>query len=145
MKNHRTENYKHQIELNVRFMDLDALHHVNNARYLNFLEEGRIAYSQEVLGLFNRIDEFNVLVARVEIDFIRPIAFGEKVTVYTKVSKLGTKSFVFDSLICASSKGEEKVCAHALQTIVAFDPKSNSSIEIPQSLKDQVQSYEPLL
>ena len=43
------EDYHHEIEMNVRFMDLDALNHVNNARYLNFLEEARLSYSQQSL------------------------------------------------------------------------------------------------
>ena len=55
--------FQHKIKLNVRFMDLDAMHHVNNARYLNFLEESRIAYSQEVLQQFNDIKSFNAVVA----------------------------------------------------------------------------------
>ena len=62
MKDIDLSKFKHHIDLNVRFMDLDALQHVNNARYLNFLEESRIAYSQEVLNMFNNLSELNVVV-----------------------------------------------------------------------------------
>ena len=139
------EDFKHKIALNVRFMDLDALRHVNNGRYLNFLEEARIAYSQERLDLFNSIEEFNVVVARIEIDFISPILFGEEVGVYTRISKMGTKSFNFESIITATSKSKkERIAAHANQTIVAFDPKINQSIVIPEKIKEQIRVIEKI-
>ena len=83
-------------------MDLDALQHVNNARYLNFLEEARIAYCQEKLDLFNNINDLNVLVARIEIDFMKPIHFEDKLSIHTRVSKMGTKSFTFESIFSAA-------------------------------------------
>ncbi len=137
--------YRHQIEVPVRFMDIDALQHVNNARYLNFLEEARIAYSQELLGIFNNIKELNVLVARVEIDYFRPILYGSKVNIHTRISKVGTKSFVFDSVITTTIKGEEQIAAQALQTLVTFDVKSGKSIVIPSDLKKQIIALESQL
>jgi acyl-CoA thioester hydrolase len=134
--------FTHTLDLNVRFMDLDALQHVNNARYLNFLEEARLAYSQEILDLFNRIEELNVVVARIEIDFMQPIYFGDKVQVHTRISKLGNKSFTFESMISAKRKGKTHIASRALQVIVAFDPKQNKSIPIPDSVKEKIQQVE---
>ena len=142
-KDLQLEQFKHKIELNVRFMDLDALRHVNNGRYLNFLEEARIAYSQEHLDLFNSIEEFNVVVARIEIDYISPILFGEKVSVYTRISRMGSKSFNFESILTATDKSnKERIAAHANQTIVAFDPKINKSIVIPEEIKAEIRRIE---
>ena len=104
MQNNQLSNFQHILEVPVRFMDMDALQHVNNARYLNFLEESRIAYSQDLLNTYNSIQELNVLVARVEIDFMRPILFEEKVKVYTRIAKLGNKSFTFESIITTTNK-----------------------------------------
>lgn len=137
--------YRHRIEVAVRFMDIDALQHVNNARYLNFLEEARIAYSQELLGIFNNIKELNVLVARVEIDYLRPILYGNSVYVYTRISKVGNKSFVFDSVVTTLVDEEEKIAARALQTLVAFDMVTGKSTPIPSDLKQQIVELEPYL
>jgi len=142
MSNINLEDYKHQIELKVRFMDLDALQHVNNARYLNFLEEARIAYSQEILEIFSNIKELNVLVARIEIDFMKPILFGEKVLVKTKVSRVGNKSFEFDSVVCTEKNKKTAVVARAIQTLVAFDVTKGTTISIPQELKDKIARFE---
>ena len=110
------KHFRHQISMNVRFMDLDALHHVNNARYLNFLEEARIAYSQDILGLFRDLKQLNVLVARIEIDYLKPIHLGK-----------------------------ENIAAKALQTLVTFDVKQQRTIDIPEEIREKVEAYEPAL
>lgn len=139
------DKFRHQLDLKVRFMDLDALHHVNNARYLNFLEEARIAYSQDVLGLFRDIKQLNVLVARIEIDYLRPILFGDAVKIYTRVNKMGNKSFTFECLVCSSHDGKEKVAAKALQTLVTFDVQKQQTISIPAEIKEKIEHFEPSL
>ncbi len=137
--------FRHQLDLKVRFMDLDALHHVNNARYLNFLEEARIAYSQDVLGLFRDIKQLNVLVARIEIDYLQPILFGDAVKIYTRVNKMGNKSFTFECLVCSIHDGKEKVAAKALQTLVTFDVQKQQTISIPEEIKEKIEHFEPSL
>ena len=137
------KNYRHSVEIPVRFMDIDALQHVNNARYLNFLEESRIAYSQDLLNTYNSIQELNVLVARVEIDFMRPSLFEEKVKVYTRIAKLGNKSFTFESIITTTNKKGEFPSAKAVQTLVAFDPKTNQTAPIDDKLRERIIELEP--
>lgn len=134
--------YKHKIELNIRFMDIDAMNHVNNARYLNFLEESRIAYSQEVLQQFNDIKSFNAVVARIEIDYLRPIEFGEKVLVYTRISRIGTKSFNFESVIVIEKDGKSIPAAKATQALVNIDLKSGKSDVIPDTIRKKIEQFE---
>lgn len=138
-------NYRHSVEIPIRFMDIDALQHVNNARYLNFLEESRIGYSQDLLNTYNSIKELNVLVARVEIDFMRPILFEEKVKVYTRIAKLGNKSFTFESIITTTNKNGEFPSAKAVQTLVAFDPITNHTTPIDEKLRERIIELEPNL
>lgn len=138
------EDYKHQVEMNVRFMDLDALNHVNNARYLNFLEEARIAYSQEMLDVFKNIKDLNVVVARIEIDYIRPILYHEKIKILSRIKSMGKKSFTFDSLICIKKGDELKIAVKAIQVIVAFNPKTKKSIEIPIEMANRIKQIEKL-
>ncbi len=134
--------FKHITDISVRFMDIDALQHVNNARYLNYLEEARISYSKQILGLFEKLDEFNVLVARVEIDFMRPILYNSQVKIYTRVPKVGNKSFTFESIICVEHKEETQMVSRAVQTLVTFNSKTNKSIPVPEELKKKVLKYE---
>lgn len=72
-------------------MDLDALGHVNNAIYLNYLEEGRDRLLESCLG-----ESFaHVVIARVEIDYRHEIARGvDFVVVHAAVESVGTSSIV---------------------------------------------------
>ena len=134
--------FKHTTTFSVRFMDLDALNHVNNARYLNYLEEARIKYSNDVLNTYKSISELTVLVARVEIDYLFPIEFGSMVKVYTRVNKLGTKSFSFECVICGIKDEKEVVAAHSIVTLVSFDAKTGKSVEILPEFKEKIKSFE---
>jgi YbgC/YbaW family acyl-CoA thioester hydrolase len=144
MKSFDPSLYQHSISFPVRFMDIDALNHVNNARYLNYLEEARIAYSRELLNTYHSIEDLKVLVARVEIDYLYPIKFGSEVKVYTRISKVGTKSFNFECVICGVSGGKETPAAFSNVTLVSFDPISEQSVEIDPELKKRIMAFEKL-
>ena len=68
----------------VRWGDLDAFGHVNNATYLVFAQEARFAWSKMI----------EMVVARAEVDFIAPIYTGDiYIDVEIWVNKIGTSSF----------------------------------------------------
>ena len=54
--------------IEIRWRDMDAYGHVNNAVYLNYLEEARDAWVQDVLGEVS--DTWDFVLAHVEIDFL---------------------------------------------------------------------------
>ena len=69
----------------VRWDDLDAIGHVNHAKYLTFAQEARFA----MLGFFNMV------VARAEADYKAPIAEGNTfINITTWVESIGTSSFI---------------------------------------------------
>ena len=57
----------HEERIRIRWRDLDAYGHVNNAVYLNYLEEARDAVVQKVLGPVTNTWDF--VLARVAIDY----------------------------------------------------------------------------
>ena len=83
-------NFPINVSLEVRFHDLDGLGHVNNAVYLTYAEFGRIRYF-EAIGI--NAGSGNVILARAEVDFIKPVQFGGTVEVQTRVSRVGNSSF----------------------------------------------------
>ncbi len=88
-----TDEYRHRTSLQVRFRDIDAFGHVNNAVYFSFVELARIRYLLDVLQPDVPFDRLPLILARVELDFRSPIAFGEDVTVETRVDRIGRTSF----------------------------------------------------
>jgi len=73
--------YKHKLNITVRFSDLDAMGHVNNATFLTFMEEARFAYFRAVLTRDQDYLNFEAIIARIEIDFKNQICPDDKVVV----------------------------------------------------------------
>jgi YbgC/YbaW family acyl-CoA thioester hydrolase len=82
-------------EERVRFRDLDPMGHVNNAVFLTYLEQARVAFFAE-MGAATGLEDMNMIVARVEIDFKAPVRLGQEVEVSVRASRFGTKSFDLD-------------------------------------------------
>jgi acyl-CoA thioester hydrolase len=61
----------HEVRIPIRWRDLDAYGHVNNAVFLTYLEEARDAWVQSVLGAVTETWDF--VLARVEIDYRREL------------------------------------------------------------------------
>lgn len=98
----------------VRWGDLDAFGHVNNATYLVFAQEARYAWSQML----------EMVVARAEVDFIAPIYFGDiYLDVEIWVNKIGTSSF---GVTYEMKNGEELVAVvKTVQVTVSMDTKKS--------------------
>ena len=110
----------------VRFRDLDAFGHVNNAVYATYLEDARNAYLRE-LGLVRSIADIKMILARQEIDFRAQVDVGEQLEVGVRPARFGTKSFDLEYEIRAG----DRVAATAKSVIVAFDYDANESIPLP--------------
>lgn len=84
----------------LRWSDLDAFNHVNNARYMTFLEQARIEWFQTI-GEAWVTDACAPVVASVTLDFRRPIEYPASVFVELFVQKLGNSSVVIGHRIVA--------------------------------------------
>ena len=77
-------------QVRVRWSDLDAFRHVNNAKTVTLLEEARVdwLFSEAARHGVDRLTE-GIVVARLEIDYKRPIGMELPVTVSMGLTKLG--------------------------------------------------------
>ena len=66
--------------MDVRWREMDALGHVNNAQYLSYVEETRVQWFN---SLQNGWQEGNAapIVAAIHVDFRKPIVWPEQITV----------------------------------------------------------------
>ena len=92
----------------VRWSDMDAFGHVNNARFLTLYEEARVAMffvGARAQGLTSFED--GIVISRHEVDYLRPVDYGESVRIELWVSELRAASFtvayeLFDEDVLAS-------------------------------------------
>lgn len=112
-----TQRYVTQVR--VRWSDLDAFGHVNNARTVTLLEEARVdwLFTEAARHGVERLTE-GVVVARMQIDYKRAIGFGLPVTVSMGLSRLGTASFTIDYLVTVGGE----LAATASTVLVPVDP-----------------------
>jgi YbgC/YbaW family acyl-CoA thioester hydrolase len=108
----------HVYTAQLRFADLDAYGHVNNVRFLGFLEDARMAMLHTEPRRAGRPGLGPVVVARHEISYLAPIELDEgTVTVRTSVRELGRVKFALDYAIT----GGGRLCATATSVLTAYD------------------------
>jgi acyl-CoA thioester hydrolase len=117
----------------VRFRDLDAMGHVNNAVFLTYIESARVAFLQQ-LGAAATPQDMSIIVARIEIDFRAPVGFGEEVEIAVHASRFGGKSFDLDYELRVGGT----VVAEAKSVLVAYDYGKGEAIEIPDEWREKL-------
>jgi len=112
----------------VRWGDLDAFGHVNNATYLIYAQEARFAWSKML----------EMVVARAEVDFIAPIYTGDiYIDVEIWVNKIGNSSF---GVTYEMKNGEELLArVKTVQVTVSMDTKKSRPIN--DSERDFLSKY----
>ena len=109
----------------VRWDDLDAMTHVNNAKYLTFAQEARFVWSTSVFSsAMNASTLLEMVVARAEVDFIEPIYEGGRfVDVEISVEKIGTSSFVV--LYTIGDEGKVFAKVKTVQVAISLETKKS--------------------
>ena len=109
----------------VRWDDIDAFGHVNNAKYLVFAQEARFHWSfVQFEGQENRPSIVEMVVARAEVDFIQPIYEGGRfVDVHLWVDRIGTSSF--DMVYEISDSGVVFARIKSVQVAVSMETKKS--------------------
>ena len=122
-----------QHPISVRFRDLDALQHVNNAVTVTYLETARFAWWQGYLQT-RSFESEGFLIARIEVDYKKPILLTHDVRVEIQVTHVGTKSFHLAYRIFDALTGD--ILATALTVQVMLDFTSLTSKPISASAVD---------
>jgi len=84
-------------DIQLRYGDIDALGHVNNAAYLTYYELARVNFLKNFYK--TKPVEIGIVIARAEIDFLKPILFEDKIRVETDIAKVGKTSITFSHKI----------------------------------------------
>ncbi len=96
--------FRFKMKLEKRWSDIDEMGHVNNAIYLTYFEQSRVSYFNEYMKW--NWQEYGVILANSHVDYIRPLLYPEPTFIYTRISRLGGKSFEVQYLIVNEKEGE---------------------------------------
>jgi acyl-CoA thioester hydrolase len=112
------------VDIQMRFRDIDGMGHVNNAVFLTYLEQGRLAwFGSDAAFALN-----DVILARTEIDFRSPLEVGEEVEIGVRPIRVGSKSFELEYELRAGGR----LVAEAKSVLVGYDYERGVSIPVPE-------------
>ena len=134
-----TDEFHHRTRVEVRFRDLDAFGHVNNAVTTSYVEHGRIRYLRDVLG-FSPVGEMPMILGMIQVDYVTPIYFGEFVDVASRVDWIGTTSLAMSHRLTAG--GDEHEVARATSVLVAYDYAESKPMPVPEEWRSTLTEYE---
>jgi acyl-CoA thioester hydrolase len=115
----------------IRFADIDAMGHVNNAVYFSYFEQARMAYFKERVARIWDWNEDGVIVARNEIDYIYPVFLNDRMNIRLWVEHVGSKSFS----VCYRVVVGERLCASGKSVLVCFNHKNKATQVLPEAWK----------
>jgi len=120
---------RHTSKVHIRWDDLDAMGHVNNATYLTYIQETRFLWLSNV----------EMVVARAEVDFLEPIYVGGRfVDVTLWVESIGNSSFV----LAYEVMGDNGVVHARVKTVqVTISPETKKSRPLKDSEREFLTTY----
>ena len=121
-------------EIKVRGFHIDIFSHVNNARYLEFMEEARWVVIDKYFDL-KKMQAKGIIfvVVNININYRRPASMGDILELYLGLTKIGGKSAVFYQEI--RFKGTDTVVADAQATFVFADKNTGKAVKIDDEIR----------
>jgi acyl-CoA thioester hydrolase len=127
--------------IEIRYADIDAQRHVNNAKIFSFLENARAVYLQR-LGLWDGrdFDRIGIILVQTGCTYKKPIAYGQRIHVGVRTTRLGNKSIEMSYSVQEIDNDTE--FATATSVIVAYDYQKEQSINVPPSWRKVIADFE---
>jgi acyl-CoA thioester hydrolase len=135
--------FRFHYPIQVRYSDLDAQWHVNNARYLTYLEQARVAYLQH-LGLWDGHSFFDIglIIGDIHIRYLEAVTLDQKIRVDMRIAEIGRRSITGHYRIVDETT--ERAVAKAEIIQVAYDYRQKTSIPVPDSWRVKIEEFEGL-
>ncbi|CNE65698.1 thioesterase family protein [Yersinia nurmii] len=127
--------------ITVRGFHIDVYQHVNNARYLEFLEQARWEWldGEEAFQWMTR-NHIAFIVVNVNISYRKPAVLGDVLRIDSHLVKLSGKSGVLNQIVTLASDGS--LVADAALTFVCIDLRTQKSLPIDGELRERLSALE---
>jgi acyl-CoA thioester hydrolase len=117
-----------EIEMDVRWGDMDAFNHVNNASYLRFIEEARVLWFKQISPDWSDPDCAPILAA-AQMNYRRPIGWPQRLRIVMFAERIGGKSLTLAHRI--ESASEAGVLYADGNTVLVWVDRSGASLSLP--------------
>lgn len=135
-----TDRFNLHLDLPIRFRDQDSMGHVNNAVYLSYLEEARVAYCRRV-GVFGGGDTGRrFIIARVEIDYRSSLTIRDIVRIEVRTENWQNRKFHFAYRLTNLTTGA--LAAEARTLAVTYDYQAERTVPLAAEDRALMESFE---
>jgi acyl-CoA thioester hydrolase len=117
-------------EVTLRYSDMDALGHLNNAVYATLFEAGRVAYVEGPLKVLTP-EGAGYVIVKLTIDFKAEARYPGIATVRTHVSRVGGSSMTYAQELSVDGK----MAATAESICALFDPVRRKAMRCPDAMR----------
>jgi acyl-CoA thioester hydrolase len=122
-----------RVPLSVRWRDLDAFNHVNNSKYLSYLEEARLRWMLSVPGQ-GLDDHVAPVVAAASLNYRRPIEWPAEVEIELFVERLGNTSVTIGHRIVDANDDSVLFCDGNV-VMVWIDRGTGRAAQLPEAVR----------
>ncbi|WP_114418202.1 acyl-CoA thioesterase [Marinospirillum perlucidum] len=127
--------------IKIRGYHLDLYGHVNNARYLEFLEEARWDFLEQQVDVSSFTGSgLGLAVVNININYRRGAYVNEEIEILTSLARLGNKSAVMHQDVVL--KGTETLVADADVTFVVTDQKAQKAVPLEGELREVLEQWQ---
>jgi acyl-CoA thioester hydrolase len=122
-----------RVPISVRWRDMDSMGHVNNAKYISYLEEARVRWMLGVEGV-SMTDRIAPVVAATNVNYRLPIVWPNDIVVELFVERLGTSSVTIGHRI-VDQRDDSVLHSDGNVVVVWIDTETGKSAPLPDAIR----------
>ena len=122
-----------RMPVELRWRDMDAFNHVNNATFLTYLEEARIRWFDS-LGTGWLTEQVMPLLAAVQVNYRMPISYPAEIVVELITERIGNTSLTIGHRILSAD--EKTLHADGNVVMVWISRVTGRPVDLPQLLRE---------
>ncbi|WP_428331451.1 acyl-CoA thioesterase [Mucilaginibacter sp.] len=136
----KLSDYRFKTPIAIRFSDIDAVGHVNNAIYLTYFEFARFTYWKEIINW--NLPENGIIVGRSEVNYLKPITLNDEIACYVRTTRIGNSSFDMMYVLVRITPDGEEICTTGKTVCISYDYSANKSVPIPVSERHRMIEFD---
>jgi acyl-CoA thioester hydrolase len=136
-----SDDFRHRTSVQVRFRDIDAFGHVNNAVVASYVEQARVTYLRDVLDL-NPIgpqDRMPLILAMIQLEYLSPIFIEDRLDIGSRVDWVGNTSIGMSHELRAEGGRD---LARSSSVLVTYDYAQARPMPVPDDWRTALRAHE---
>lgn len=137
----KRSDFAYFLPLMTRWGDMDALGHVNNAKFFTYDESARLEYFQVLMKDDPKFwQEYGLILAHIEADFVAQLKPPAQLNIGFRIARLGRTSLRTEAAMFL----DDEVVAVTRAILVWYDYRSGTPLLLPDAVRNRIRSIEVL-